>query len=140
MFAGSILYGTLLLFLGTPEGRPEAAEDLERALKEVGIAADITYLPELQSCAAGRYTPVDRRTSGLTVEIANRRVGVTIPPGSVREGETFVLTWSVVPMTQAELDGRDAVEGGHSNVEFGVAAGEVHECETVPFPVSPVVP
>ncbi|MDO5503558.1 MAG: hypothetical protein Q4G67_10335 [Actinomycetia bacterium] len=112
--------------------RPEDAAGLQSALAAHGIAADITYLPELQECAQGRFTEVDRAIPGLTVSVGTESVGVIIPPGTVRDGETFVLTWSVLPMTDKELESLDAVSGGHLSTDFGVAAGPVAPCKPVP--------
>ncbi len=131
---------------------PRDAAGLQRALEEHGIAADITYLPELQTCGPGRYVEVDRPVSGLTTTIGTNYasdltttigtdyVGVTIPPGAVRDGETFVLSWSVLPMTAEELeaisadseDGTSATEGSHVTIDLGIAAGAVQPCVPVP--------
>jgi len=120
---------------------PTDASGLQRALQEHGIAADITYLPELQTCAPGRYVEVDRSLSGLTTSIGSESIGVTIPPGAIRDGETFVLSWSVLPMSQAELDalntqitqdGGTTTEGAHATLTAGVAAGPVQPCTPVP--------
>lgn len=124
---------------------PEDAAGLQRALEEHGIAADITYLPELQTCAPNRYTEVDRSLSGLTTSMGTNYIGVTIPPGVVRDGETFVLSWSVLPMTAGELaelntsssgaeEGVTTTEGSHGTVSFGVAAGPVQPCQPIPAP------
>lgn len=126
---------------------PTDAEGLERALREHGIAADITYLPQLQSCAPGRYVEVDRPLSGLTTMVGSESIGVTIPPGTIREGETFVLSWSILPMSQAELDtlnsqiaedGGTTIEGAHVTLTAGVAAGPVRPC--TPVPAAPATP
>ena len=60
--------------------RPEDAAGLERALEEHGVAADITYLPDLQECAPGRFTEVDRDV-GMLLPIGQEMVKVTLPPG-----------------------------------------------------------
>lgn len=126
---------------------PTDASGLERALQEHGIAADITYLPELQTCAPGRYVEVDRPLSGLTTMVGSESIGVTIPPGTIREGETFVLSWSILPMRQAELDalnsqiaedGGTTTEGAHVTLTAGVAAGPVQPC--TPVPAAPATP
>lgn len=117
--------------------RPEDAAGLERALEEHGIAADITYLPGLQTCAEGRFTEVDR-VVGMSLEIGETIVRVTLPPGAVRDGETFVMVLSVEALTQDELseiserDGRQAVDGARSSVSAEVAASTVGPCEVVP--------
>lgn len=86
--------------------RPEDAEGLETALDEYGITADITYVPEHQICAPGRYTPVDRRLSGMTISTGPDRL----------EGVTD--------------------QGGFSgSTDFDVTAGPVRPCSGVPNPL-----
>lgn len=117
--------------------RPEDAEGLERALAEHGIAADITYLPELQSCAPDRYVPVDREV-GINLGIGEEQIKVTLLPGAIRDGETFVMVWSVEPLTDEELDvinSRDSVttvNGVASSVLAEVTDGRVAPCQVVP--------
>lgn len=134
--------GQIIVEINTPMD----ASGLERALQEHGIAADITYLPELQTCAPGRYVEVDRPLSGLTTSVGTNGIGVTIPPGAIRDGETFVLSWSILPMSQAELDalntqieedGATTTEGAHGTLTAGVAAGPVQPCLPVPAPATP---
>lgn len=117
--------------------RPEDAAGLEQALEDRGIAADITYLPDLQQCAEGRFTEVAREV-GLSLSIGEDLVRVTLPPGAVRDGETFVMVLSVEAMTQDELaevaerEGQRVVEGTSSSVSAEVASGPVGACEVVP--------
>lgn len=117
--------------------RPEDAAGLERALAEHGIAADVTYLPGLQTCAPGRFRTVDREV-GMRLSIGEDLVRVTLPPGAVRDGETFVMVLSAESMTQAQLDeieerdGQDATSGTSSSVSADVASGEVAPCVPVP--------
>lgn len=117
--------------------RPEDAKGLERALEDHGIAADITYLPELQMCAPGRYTAVDRKLTGMMTSVGEHQISVTIPPNAVRDGESFVLAWSVLPMTAEEMaevatePGVRVSEGFHVSVEFDVAIGAVAPCEPI---------
>lgn len=121
--------------------RPEDAAGLERALEEHGIAADITYLPGLQACAEGRYDEVDREVA-MSLSIGQDRVQVTLPPGAVREGETFVMALSVEAMTQDELseiserEGVRTLDGTRSSVTAEVASGAVGPCEIVPAATS----
>ena len=118
--------------------RLEDAAGLEAALADHGIAADIRYLPWGQACAPGRYQAVDRRIPGMTASIGSDLLRIVLPPGAVREGETFVMWVSGREMTAAELADRGAEEGvqvldGHrSRVEFDVAAGPVAPCDVVP--------
>lgn len=117
--------------------RPEDATGLERALEEHGIAADITYLPDLQGCAPGRFAEVDRAV-GMSLQIGEEIVKVTLPPGAVRDGETFVMVLSVEAMTQDELseistrDGTRTIDGTRSSVSAEVASGPVGPCKVVP--------
>lgn len=117
--------------------RPKDAAGLEQALAEQGITADITYLPELQTCAPDRYKVVDRRLPGMMASIGERNIAVTLPPDTVRAGETFVLTWSVLPMTaeaMAAIPGSktgDVVGGFTASVEFDIATGPVAPGEPV---------
>jgi hypothetical protein len=119
--------------------RPQDAAGLERALEEHGIAADITYLPGLQECAPGRFTEVGREV-GMSLQIGQEMVQVTLPPGAVRDGETFVMVLSVEAMTQDELsdieerEGQRVVEGTKSSVTAEVASGPVGACEVVAAP------
>jgi hypothetical protein len=116
--------------------RPQDAAGLERALEEHGIAADITYLSDLQACAPGRYAEVDREV-GIALQIGQEMVKVTLPPGAVRDGETFVMVLSVEAMTQDELsdieqrEGQRVVEGTKSSVTAEVASGPVGACDVV---------
>jgi hypothetical protein len=116
--------------------RPEDAAGLERALEEHGIAADITYLPDLQECAAGRFTPVAREV-GMSLQIGQEMVEVTLPPGAVRDGETFVMVLAVEALTQDEMsdieerEGHRVVEGTKSSVSAEVATGPVAPCDVV---------
>ena len=74
--------------------RLEDARGLEAALAEHGVTAVVTYVPAGQQCADGRYTPVSRPLSGLQLSIGSDRLRVTLPPGTVRDGETFVMAVS----------------------------------------------
>lgn len=120
--------------------RPEDAAGLERALEEHGISADITYLPELQICAPGRYAVADRERTGLLLSVGERQLSVTLEPGAVRDDETFVLAWSVVPMTDAELEqvgaetDQSVIDGFRSSVEFDIATGLVAPCQPIVAP------
>lgn len=115
--------------------RPEDAAGLESELAEYGIKADITYVPQAQECAPGRYTPVDRRLSGMTVEIGAQVLRVTLPPGTVRDGETFVMAVSgkaIPPATEPSPDGSWDMEGYGGWAELDVTASPVQPCKVVP--------
>ncbi|MCY7401604.1 MAG: hypothetical protein LH477_11745 [Nocardioides sp.] len=116
--------------------RPEDAAGLENALAERGITADVTYLPGLATCALGRYEPVDRRV-GMRLSIGQDLVRVTLPPGSVRDGEVFVMVWSVEALTANQLaddnteDGVETLDGAASTVLADVTNGPVGACQVV---------
>lgn len=111
--------------------RPEDADGLEQALEAYGVAADITYLPQLQVCEPGRYTVVDRQIAGMT-SVGERSMVVTLPPGTIRDGETFVLAWSVVSLQPGEGGlPEDAVDGFRATVEFDIATGPVAPCNPI---------
>lgn len=105
--------------------RLEDAEGLEDALATHGVVADVTYLAARQECSPGRYVPVDRVLAGLAVSMGSELLRVTLPPGTVRDGETFVLAVS-------------GGGGGTSGAEFAgwtdadVTAGPVQPCAAVP--------
>lgn len=102
---------------------PEDAEGLEDELAEHGIRADVTYLEDRQQCAPGRYRAVDRSLTGMAVSIGADRLTVTLPPGAVRDGETFVMA----------ISGEVTSMGGYSSwTEFDVASGAVEPCDVVP--------
>ncbi|MGN0064713.1 MAG: hypothetical protein ACI379_10765 [Nocardioides sp.] len=98
--------------------RLEGAGRLEDALAEYGVRADITYLEPERECAPGRYE--SRETPGVTLSVSSEEFTVELPPGSVADGETFVLSAAVRP----NADG-----GSTSSVDFGVATGAVGPCE-----------
>lgn len=64
---------------------------------------------------------------------------MTLPSDTVRDGETFVLTWSVLPMSSEEIraenaaqpDGFETVDGFSASVEFDIVTGPVEPCEPV---------
>lgn len=99
--------------------RLEGADGLERELRDRGIAADVTYLPDGKECASGRYTAV--RTPGLTLEVSADFFEVTIPPGAVGKDETFVLSAAVVPLPN----------GVRASVDFDIAHGAVAPCRVI---------
>lgn len=102
--------------------RLEGADSLEQALREHGIPADITYLPENKKCAPDRYAEL--RTPRLTLSVAADWFEVTIPPGSVGKDDTFVLSAAVVPIPH----------GVKVTVDFGIAHGAVATCKVVQGP------
>ena len=108
--------------------RLEDADGLEAELSKYGVTADITYLSDRQECAPRRYTPVDRSLSGMQVSMGSDLLRVTLPPGTVRDGETFVMA----------VSGDSVVDrGGFTGwSDFDVTAGPVQPCSVVPAPPS----
>ncbi len=102
--------------------RLEGAGQLERALEERGVPADITYLPTGKRCAPGRYTPVP--ASGLVIGISATEFFITIPPGTVGKDDTFVMSAAVVPIAN----------GFTVSVDFDIAHGPVRPCRIIDAP------
>ena len=76
--------------------RAEGAQALEQALAEVGIPADVTYLPADQECARGRF--VEARGDGSVTSLAMGSDGattLTVNPAALKPGQRFVLTSSM---------------------------------------------
>ena len=117
--------------------RPEDAAGLERALADHDIRADVTYLSDMSECAPGRYQAVDREL-GVALSISEEQVTVTLAPGAVRDGETFVMVWSVAPLSAEELaesdtdEGVRTVSGFKSKVMADITADRVRPCRVVP--------
>jgi hypothetical protein len=115
--------------------RLENAEGLEAELAKFGVRADVTYLPDRQECAPGRYTPVDRGLSGMQVSMGANLLRVTIPPGAVRDGETFVMAVSgeeTSPSSGPSQDGITDLGGFSGWADFNVTAGPVERCTVAP--------
>lgn len=115
--------------------RFEDASGLERALEAHGIPADVTYVPDGGQCAAGRYDVVDRDLAGMLLSVGTHQFKVTLPPGAVRDGETFVIAASLVriPAT-GDPDGDGISDEGGSRVwlQADVATGPVADCRVIP--------
>lgn len=115
------------------------AEGLEAELAKYGVNADITYVPDRQECASGRYAPVDRSLSGMGVSMGSQLLRVTLPPGTVRDGETFVMAVSgeAIPPSSSEPSQDGIIDmGGFSGwADFDVTAGPVQPCRVVPSTV-----
>lgn len=116
--------------------RLEDAKGLEGELAKYGVKADITYLFRRQECASGRYTPVDRNLSGMGISMGTQLLRVTLPPGTVRDGETFVMAVSGEAVSASSSEpSKDGVTdmGGFSGwTEFNVTAGPVQPCTVIP--------
>jgi hypothetical protein len=62
-----------------------------------------------------------------------------LPSATVRDGETFVLTWSVLPMSAKDINAAGLSsglwtktrDGFRTTVDFNVATGPVKPCEPV---------
>jgi hypothetical protein len=125
--------------LGSTPSAMHVRCSLQRALQNHGIAADITYLSKLQTCVPGRYTVVDRNLHGMSTNIGERSISVTLPPGAVQDGETFVLTWSVLSMSADELKaagissgpGTEVGAGFRLSINADIATGPVKPCEPI---------
>ncbi len=119
--------------------RLEDAEGLEAELARHGVAADITYLPDRQECAPGRYPPVDRSLPGMQVSMGSELLRVTLPPGTVRDGDTFVMAVSgeAIAATSSEPSQDGVIDmGGFSGwADFNVTAGPVGPCTVIPSTV-----
>ncbi len=115
--------------------RLEDAKALEAELAKYGVTADITYLPDGQQCAPGRYTPADRDLSGLGVTMSMQLLRVTLPPGTVRDGETFVMAVSgqAVPPSSSEPSQEGVTDmGGFAGwTDVDVTTGPVQPCRVV---------
>lgn len=99
--------------------RLEGAEALQRELRARGVPADITYLPTDKACERGRFQEV--RTPGLSLQVGADLFKVTVPPGAIGAGNTFVLSAAVTP----------TANGVRAIVEFGIARGAVAPCTVV---------
>lgn len=102
--------------------RLEGADQLEQALSDRGIPANVTYLPPGKECAPDRYESV--HTPGLALSVSSDWFKVTIPAHAVGKGDTFVLAAAVVPFEN----------GVKADVEFDIAHGPVGPCHPVDAP------
>lgn len=115
--------------------RLEDADGLERALEEQGISADVTYVPDGGQCAPGRYDVIDRDLTGMVIGVGDQTFRVTLPPGAVRDGETFVIAASLVPLpATGDPDGDGIVDEGGARIwlQADVATGPVADCQVIP--------
>ncbi|CAN5620771.1 hypothetical protein BH10ACT10_BH10ACT10_10060 [soil metagenome] len=123
--------------------RLEDAQGLEALLARSGVRADITYVPGGQQCAPGRYTPVERTLSGMGISMGTNLLRVTLPAGTIRDGERLVMAVSgvAVPAPTSEPSEEGVTDGaGFSGwADVSVTAGPVQPCRIVPGDVaSPV--
>lgn len=102
--------------------RLDDAAALQADLIAHGITADVTYLPNGQTCADGRYVESQRPSAGeLVWRVSSDGTSLTIPSDLVAPGETLVLVNSTF------ADG--TIFG-----ELGVAEGPIGECTPIPAP------
>ncbi len=99
--------------------RLEGADQLEQALSERGIPADITYLPIGKQCAPNRYQSIN--APGLSLSVSADWFKVTIPANAVGRDDTFVLSAAVVPLEN----------GVRAAVEFDIAHGAIAPCKII---------
>ncbi len=94
------------------------AEGLERRLAELGIPAEVDYLPDGKVCQQPRYTSAQGGSAGGSGGSGERRGGssasFSLRPSDFSAGRTLVI----------------ATAGRHqlSSIEFGVAEGPVSPC------------
>lgn len=108
---------------------PKGAEELEVALAEYGVTADITVLPRNEMCAPGRFPGERDWPIWLPLPDINRGEGETtqrIPAGYLEEGQTFVVVY------MGTLEG--AKPGDTAATSIAIADGPVADC--IPTPVS----
>ncbi len=95
----------------------------------------MTYVPDGRQCAPDRYEVVERDLDGMRITAGPGTFKVTLPPGAVRDGETFVIAASLVllPAT-GDPDGDGISNEGGSRIwlQADVATGPVADCEVVP--------
>lgn len=102
--------------------RLEDAAGLEAALAEHGIAADVTYLPDGQTCADGRFTAADIGSYPMEQGVGTDGQWLTVPAGALADGQTLVLVNTEFP---------DGGIGGTADI----ADGPIGECVPVPLTV-----
>lgn len=115
--------------------RLEDAAGLEVALEELGIPAVVTYVPDGGQCAPGRYDVIDRDLTGMRIGVGGQTFDVTLPPGAVRDGETFVIAASLVRLpATGDPDGDGISDEGGARIwlQADVATGPVAPCRVVP--------
>lgn len=105
------------------------AAALERAIEARGIKVDVTFLRPGTRCASGRYQVVNRALTGLLMRVGTDEFTVTIPPGTVRDDETFVLSAAhqTFPDT-VDAAGNELTDRVSFAVEAELAAGSVEPC------------
>ncbi|WP_244951253.1 hypothetical protein [Ruania zhangjianzhongii] len=112
--------------------RPEGTIELESALADHGITADITVLPADTMCAPGRFPgerdwphwlPVPDAGGGDTTQL--------VPAGSLQDGQTLV----VVYMGTLE----DRQPGATAATSLAIADGPVGDCVPIEVPMTPSV-
>ena len=79
---------------------------------------------------------MDRTLSGMRVSMSTTSLQVRLPPGTMRDGETFVMAVSgeaIPPSSSGPSQGGVTNLGGFSGwTDFDVTAGPVQPCTVVP--------
>jgi hypothetical protein len=106
--------------------RLEDAADLQRALAEHGVKANVTYLGFGMGCSPGRYHPADSAANSATEFQVGEGIKVRLDRRDIARGETVVIAASRI---------RNGIHG-----EVGVAKGPVRACDPIPLPPAWVHP
>lgn len=109
---------------------PEGTSELESALADHGITADITVLPANTMCASGRFPGERDWPHWLPLpDIGRGDTTQRIPAGSLEDGQTLVVVY------MGTLDARQP--GATSATSLAIADGPVGECVPINVPMSP---
>jgi len=113
--------------------RIEDAEGLEAALADVGVTAEITYVPGGGQCERDGLDGVARADRGISLELGSDRFVISLAPGTVRDDETLVVDVSVehLPDEPAAEDGLSTSTGTRSWVDARIVQGAVAPCRVV---------
>lgn len=113
--------------------RIEDAEGLEAALADVGVTAEITYVPGGRQCERDGLDGVARADRGISLELGSDRFIISLAPGTVRDDETLVVDVSVehLPDEPANEDGLSTSGGTRSWVDARIVQGAVAPCRVV---------
>lgn len=101
--------------------RLEDAQQLQEALKDHGVTADVRYLGDNLQCQPNRFTPAPSAPgSRTTFSVGTNGITVVLDRRDVNNGQTVVIAASSM--------------GNGIHGEVGVAAGAVAPCQQVPLP------
>jgi hypothetical protein len=122
----------------------EDADGLQAKLREAGVPAVVKYLPIGKTCKQGWFEPANdpgQRTSlsGTTSDGGQGKATFTIDPGTLRPGQTVVITTST---GSAPAPAGVPAEGNvhMTAVGMAIADGPVGECEVVDGPLDDPAP